>query len=296
MSSTLGQHSDILSEKLILCSIATFENNGFRHNGITFSDSGTWLWLLRFLSHVASHLSTQRSSNRKRVCCCSVAEFILPWVFPEPAVSIKQHPKPIPSPALHSINPGKVSETLVFYFANRWDYGLEGGIGLSIYNFELTAYYNWSCRCISQPARWKPLAIFHMAFLSCLLFVTKKWLHLQAVGHHSLSTIMNTQRFFAATILLLSLGFFVSNISQGQHLNRAPKYVGEWAVSIWTSHQCHRFRQIQWLIAVQRSRKYMLDFTIQNPFNSDSMLNIHAGSSQRWFLARRKPHLQYQRL
>ena len=34
---------------------------------------------------------------------------------------------------------------------------------------------------------------------------------------------MNTQRFFAATILLLSLGFFVSNISQGQRLNRAPE-------------------------------------------------------------------------
>lgn len=122
-----------------------FENNGFRHNGITFSDSGTYSYDCSAF-YLTLPLTFQHSvavTENTRLLFGGGIYFAMgiSGTCRVNKTTPETNTKALPSTP--STRQSFRDLEIFSGFANRWDYGLEGGIGLSIYNFELTAYYNW---------------------------------------------------------------------------------------------------------------------------------------------------------
>lgn len=122
-----------------------FENKGFQHQGIISSDSTT-------LSYDCSafYLSLPLIFQHRIAISPHTHLLLDAGVYLAFGISGTRHSQ-ISSTPQHTKAQSHIPPTAQSYkdieifstFANRWDYGLEGGIGLNFSHFELSAHYDW---------------------------------------------------------------------------------------------------------------------------------------------------------
>lgn len=122
-----------------------FENNGFQHKGITFSNSETYSYDCSAF-YLTLPLSFQRritiTENTRLLFSGGVYLAMgISGTCRSDKVTAENNTKALPSSS--SAQQSFKNLEIFSGFANRWDYGLEGGVGVSFYNFDLTAHYNW---------------------------------------------------------------------------------------------------------------------------------------------------------